>query len=270
MHPGIRVPVVGLDVQPLEGVLAEPGEPPGGDPARVAPGPQPVRACGGVGHHVDPRRAGEPGGEPLARILVDPVGITLPRGAGEVLRGVHHVRFQTRARGRPPGGHLVDAGAQCVHALPRACRDGDRGAGPGGGQPVLGQQLPQRAEHRGDVPFRKPVRLVEDHHGDRAVAGERLDEVLVEHRVRVLLRVHDPHHHVHETHHALDDVPVLAGHGVEVGEVEQHETTRGGGPPATVPRGHAQGRADHVALRHVEPVEQGLAALVPPHRGQRR
>ena len=47
--------------------------------------------------------------------------------------------------------------------------------------------------------------LVEHDHGHGAVARERLHEVLVQHRVRVLLGVHDPHDHVHHAHQALHD-----------------------------------------------------------------
>ena len=88
-----------------------------------------------------------------------------------------------------------------------------------------------------------------------AVARERLHEVLVQHRVRVLLGVHDPHDHVHETDHALDDLPVFPRHGVEVRQVQQHEPTARGARLAPAPGGRAQRGTHDPAVSDVEPVE---------------
>ena len=180
-----------------------------------------------------------------------------------------HVRLESLPRSCPVCCNGVDALAQIGDTLTGQCGDRHGGAGPGRGQPVLSEQLPERGQHVGQVRGSQAVGLVQHHHGHRAVTGQRLDEILVQHGVSVFLRVHHPHDHVHQAHHAVHDVPVLTGDRVEVGQVQQHQAATRGTRPTALTGADTQGRTHHVAVADVEPIEQGLAALLSPDRSQR-
>ena len=95
---------------------------------------------------------------------------------------------------------------------------------------------------------RERVELVEHHQGHVGVTREPAQVVLVEGGVRVLLRVDDPHEHVHHLYEAVDLVAVRGRRRVEVREVEQDEAVE-------------RVVGDGVAPTDTQPVEQ--------HRGGR-
>src|SRR5699024_4218773 len=85
------------------------------------------------------------------------------------------------------------------------------------------------------------------------------DEVVVDDRVGVLLRVGDPHQHVDLPGQTGGDGPVLRLHRVEVRQVQQDDGARAGGEVAGAV----------AAVLDLEPVEQLLGTGRIPHRGQR-
>ena len=84
----------------------------------------------------------------------------------------------------------------------------------------LGEVLSQRLDG-GAV---EPVSLVEHGQGHRVVVGHERDELVMEARVGVLLRVGDPDEHVDELENALGFTTVRELARVEVGKIEQDET----------------------------------------------
>ncbi|MDI2023632.1 hypothetical protein PJL18_04180 [Paenarthrobacter nicotinovorans] len=79
--------------------------------------------------------------------------------------------------------------------------------------------------------------------------------------IGVFLRVHHPHQDIHHANHPLDNLPVLHPGGIEVRQVQKHQPT--------VLVGKAGNRRKYMTVLHVQPIEQGSAAVLAPDTRQR-
>ena len=185
-------------------------------------------------------------------------------GAADLARGARAARSRQPGRGRrdvrgqPRGGRLARSHAllqQCAQSVDALAGQRARGEDREPRQAV-GSEQPAEVRDAGGAPGRvQSVGLVEHHEHHVAVLGERSQVVLVQHAVRVLLRVDDPDHQVGERDDPLDLGAVRQLHRVEVRQVQQDE-----------PAGLAVAA---VAARDREPVEQLVADVAPDGRGRR-
>jgi hypothetical protein len=90
---------------------------------------------------------------------------------------------------------------------------------------------------------------------------EGLQEVVMEGRVSILLRIHNPDQDIHQPDHPLDSLAVGALGRVKVRQVQEDEA----GLFVREVRNFEEG----VALLHVQPVQQGPAAIGSPDTRKR-
>lgn len=126
---------------------------------------------------------------------------------------------------------------------------------------VLVEQSAQIVEHLVGGVAGQPVHLVEHDEADLRVARQRAQVALVEHGVRVLLGVHDPHDRVHEREDPVGGVAVRDDRRVEVRQIDQDQAlqvaVRAVDGPSAQPAGDP------------EPVEQACGAVGPTARDGR-
>ena len=149
----------------------------------------------------------------------------LPRLARRSRRpGARPRRSRRRRAGwRPPRAGRRARPARTRSAPRPSCVRADTASTGTPGSPSRSSSAPRSARQASRSAGVEAVGLVEHDEHRLAVAGERPQVVLVQRGVRVLLRVHDPHHEVGERDHAVHLEAVLAHDRVEVGQVEQHE-----------------------------------------------
>ena len=91
--------------------------------------------------------------------------------------------------------------------------------------------------------------------------GHGREEVVVHRRVGVFLRIQHPDQDIDQAHHALHNRAVGRPGGVEVRQVQQDQ-------PRTLVREAGNGNG-MVAVAHLQPVQQRLAAVRAPDTCQR-
>jgi hypothetical protein len=206
--------------------------------------------CGNAGRVLERR------GEAAAILALDP-GRAAFADAVERLDGVVHVCGQTRHRCVPGPDALGEQAPQVVEAGAGLGGDDDERRVP---HAVRGEEPSDVGTPGVDVLRGEKIGLVEDDRHRLPVRGERTQIAVVQRRVGVFLRLHDPGDEVREPHDAIDFEPVCGLDRVEVGEVDEHEAVQAvGGEP--------------VATRDLEPVEQRIGAVPPDGslaRGRRR
>ncbi len=191
---------------------------------------------------------------------------------GDVERPQAHGRA-VDVGGDPPGrgalllGELSEEFAQFPHAVPgQRGQPEDRGAGLAvfaECDAVLVEEPAQVVQNEVGGLAGQPVHLVQHDEGHLRVPGQRPQVALVQHRVRVFLRVHHPHHGVDQCQDAVHVVPVRADRRVEVRQVdEDHPAQRLGlrglaGPAPQPPR-------------DLQPVQQSGGPVRPAARDGRR
>ncbi len=174
---------------------------------------------------------GEPGREVLLGALAE------ARASLRDVRGPQAGGGRVDVGGDPPGGsgpalhERAEEFAQFADAL---AGDGGHGEDGGAGFAVLAEGHAVLVEEAAQVVedlvggvAGEPVDLVEDDEGDVGVAREGAQVALVESGVRVLLRVDDPDHGVHEGEDPVDLAAVCGDGGVVVGQVDEDESLEG-------------------------------------------
>ena len=163
------------------------------------------------------------------------------------------------ALGDEPAEHL----AQFADALPGERGQREHGRRPG--SPCSPSAMPSSSSSRrrssrtwSAASPGQPVHLVEDDEGDLRVPGQRPQIALVQHGVRVLLRVDHPDHRVDERQHAG---PPARG-ARTAAESWSGRSTRTSPRSAPAPSALCSGRAPQPA-RDAEPVEEARRAVGP-------
>ncbi len=255
--------------------------------------PRPFRRqAGGLGAH----RLREPVLELLPRPLRQPGPDVRHVRRPQARRDAVHVGRQPQLRRAPAGHERAQGLAQFAHPGPGQGRQRQhrraRLAVLAEREPVLVQQPPQVVQHLVRGVRRQPVHLVEDDEHHLRVARQRPQIALVQHGVRVLLRVHHPDHRVHQPEQPVHLLPVAHRGRVVVGQVQQDEPAQrrvvrahrlAAGPGrdaeplqhpvrAVRPRagdGHRGRRPTHPGLRELRPREGVEQRRLPAARGSR-
>ena len=252
-----RLPLTGLgrsspiEVQHAQRIGPEPTQP-GGD--RPPGGQRPAMPHGlrhRIPHDVDASR--------LSQRFVELAGA----GVGHLLRhplvavGLTKVVPRPRYIGCKPGGRGMLALHRRGDGLTQRL---DTQAGQRRGRDELRlpqalevQQLPQVTHCLSELVAGEPVSLVEHHEHHVGMAGKRLQVVVVQGGVCVLLRVDHPDQHVDQLDQAVDLLAVCGLCGVVVGQIDQDQAVE-----RRVVALH------EVPPWHVQPVEQVGGQLRPP------
>ena len=190
----------------------------------------------------DSGRVLEGSGKAAAILAPDAGRAFIAARAAERLRRVVHVRRQPRDRGVTRPDALCEQPPQLVDTLPRLRGDDQERRT---ADTVLGQEAPDVGAPGVNVTRGEEIGLVEDDRHRLRVRGERAQVAVVQRRICVLLRLHDPRDQVGEPNDAVDLEPVRRLDRVEVGEVEKDEAIEAV-------------RREPVAARDLEPVEQRI------------